>query len=97
MLPFGPFWSLPILALVIGCAAPGAGGGGSPATPPEDACGASTLQGLVGQVYSPDMAPERDPQVRVIRPDTVVTMDFRADRLNIILDENDVVTDVRCQ
>ena len=34
--------------------------------------------------------------VRVIRPDQPVTMDYRGDRLNIILDANDMVVDVNC-
>ena len=34
--------------------------------------------------------------VRVIRPNQPVTMDYRGDRLNIILDGNDMVVDVNC-
>ena len=34
--------------------------------------------------------------VRVVRPNQAVTMDYRGDRLNIILDANDMVVDVNC-
>lgn len=34
--------------------------------------------------------------IRVIRPGDNVTMDYRTDRLNVELDENDVVTRVYC-
>jgi hypothetical protein len=35
-------------------------------------------------------------QVRVIRPGTMVTQDFREDRLNIALDDGDRVTRIYC-
>jgi hypothetical protein len=34
--------------------------------------------------------------VRVIRPGTMVTRDYRTDRLNIMLDDKDIVTKVYC-
>ena len=34
--------------------------------------------------------------IRVIRPGDMVTKDYRTDRLNVELDENDVVTRVYC-
>lgn len=34
--------------------------------------------------------------VRIIRPDTAVTKDYRVDRLNITLDDKDVVTKFYC-
>jgi|GEM_PF-925314 len=34
--------------------------------------------------------------VRVIRPDTAVTRDYRIDRLNLSLDDQDVVTKLYC-
>lgn len=35
-------------------------------------------------------------QVRVLRPNDMATMDHRPDRLNIHLDDQDVIADVRC-
>lgn len=35
-------------------------------------------------------------QVRVLRPDDMATMDHRTDRLNIHLDDQDVIEELRC-
>ena len=68
-----------------------------PASPPaEDACGAARYAALVGQPIASAGAPEPSADVRHIRPDTQVTMDYRADRLNIDIDAAGVVTGVRC-
>jgi hypothetical protein len=40
--------------------------------------------------------PDEGPDVRHIRPGTQVTMDFRADRLNIDIDAAEKITDFRC-
>ncbi|MDB5491346.1 MAG: hypothetical protein JWO78_1195 [Micavibrio sp.] len=34
--------------------------------------------------------------VRVLRPNDPATMDFSPDRLNVIIDKNDIVTEVKC-
>lgn len=69
------------------------------ATPPaagEDACGASGLQSLVGtSVGSLDANALPSPR-RVIFPGQAVTMDFRADRLNVEIAPNDKVARVYC-
>lgn len=67
-----------------------------PANPPPDACGAAQYAGLVGKPITEPGVPAEGPDVRHIRPDTQVTMDFRADRLNIDIDANDVITGFRC-
>lgn len=68
-----------------------------PAAPPSgpDECGAAALQHLRGQPVQdapalPGMA------VRIIGPDTAVTMDFRPDRLNIEHDHDRIITRVFC-
>lgn len=50
-----------------------------------DEAGASQLQSESGAS-----------QVRVLRPNDMATMDHRPDRLNIHLDDQDVIADVRC-
>lgn len=70
-------------------------------TPPDeaaaqDACGAEPLQDLVGQPFAADLLPGGDGTVRVIRPDTAVTMDHRPDRLNVLVDESGTITEIRC-
>ena len=65
-------------------------------TPAEDACGALTHQALIGKPITEPGVPAEGPGVRYIRPNTQVTMDFRADRLNIDIDANETITGFRC-
>lgn len=62
----------------------------------EDACGASGFQGLVGQSGEIARMLELDQPVRVIPPNTPVTMDYRPERINFELDGNDRIAVVRC-
>lgn len=59
-------------------------------------CGADRLQGLVGQPESVVAAMTFSQPVRIIRPGTPVTMDYRPDRLNIEIDANGRVARVQC-
>ncbi|HQY42800.1 MAG TPA: I78 family peptidase inhibitor [Paracoccaceae bacterium] len=61
-----------------------------------ESCGAETLQGLVGQPESVVAAMTFTQDVRVIRPGTAVTMDYRPDRLNIVIDAQGNVSSVNC-
>ena len=36
------------------------------------------------------------PQIRVVMPDSAVTQDFRADRLNVIVDASGNITALEC-
>ena len=64
----------------------------------KDACGASAYRSLIGQ----DRAAVTEaglisgPDIRIIGPGSMVTMDHRPDRLNIELDADDKVIAVRC-
>ena len=62
----------------------------------EETCGAAALQELVGTDIAerPDLDPDTD--LRIIEPGMAVTMDYRADRLNIEVDEAGQVTKVYC-
>lgn len=67
-----------------------------PVEPDPDACKASTYQGLVGQrrsVLDTMMLPAGS---RVIGPGDAVTMDFRADRLNIEIGESGRIERIGC-
>lgn len=64
-------------------------------------CSAETAQGWVGQKYSDRLSRTLQRKtnaraVRVVRPGMAVTMDYRTDRLNITLDDKDIVTGLRC-
>jgi hypothetical protein len=68
----------------------------SPAMPTEDACGAAALQHLVGQDHtSHDFAKEAK-ALRIIPPNSAVTMDHRPDRLNVDIDDQGTVTRIWC-
>ena len=67
-----------------------------PAAPAADACGATQYAALVGKPIAEPGVPPEGPNVRYIRPDTQVTMDFRPDRLNIDIDAAGVITGFRC-
>jgi len=62
----------------------------------EDTCNAAAYTGLIGQ---PDTDLERVlilGPVRVIRPDSVVTADFLAERINFVIDESGTISAIRC-
>lgn len=67
-----------------------------PATPSADACGALQYEALIGKPLTEPGVPAEGPNVRYIRPDTQVTMDFRADRLNIDIDAGGTIKGFRC-
>ncbi|HYD85952.1 MAG TPA: I78 family peptidase inhibitor [Vitreimonas sp.] len=61
----------------------------------QDTCGASQYRAMVGSQLAAVTFPS-DAGIRIIQPDTVVTQDFRADRLNVIVDANGVITGLEC-
>lgn len=61
-----------------------------------NACGAAELQDLVGQPVSALAAMTFAQPMRLLRPGMAVTMDYSAERLNIMLDEADIITSVTC-
>ena len=64
--------------------------------PAEDACGASGLQDLVGQSAKKLEVIRFARTVRIIRPGMAVTMDYSAERLNIEINEAEMITRVSC-
>ncbi len=76
--------------LLAACVAP------LPPGPVADQCGASALQYLVGQPGVVLDGMRFSQEVRVIEYGMAVTMDFKPDRLNIQLDQRDVIERVSC-
>lgn len=72
------------------------GDGGMVDPSPKGSCGAGALTHLIDQPVSAFEALDHQGPVRVIRPGEAVTMDYRLDRLNVVLDGQDVITDVNC-
>ena len=66
------------------------------AMPNADACGAAALQGLVGQPATVLQTMRFGVETRIIRPGMAVTMDYRADRLNIEIDAGEGIARVFC-
>jgi len=61
-----------------------------------DTCNASAFQDLIGQPRAAVEALEINGPVRIIGRGERVTMDYRPERINFDLDENDRVIRVRC-
>lgn len=57
-------------------------------------CPAPAFQDFVGQKYAHTAFDWR--MLRIIRPGDAVTKDYRPDRLNVDLDENEVITRIWC-
>lgn len=100
-------WSLlPVFALAAACSsgphhAEAVTGGSQPAHPGSGQCNADAVQWAVGQ---PNNQANFDRVwkesgaglVRPIAPNQAVTMDYRADRVNLHLDEKNLITRISC-
>lgn len=63
---------------------------------PADMCGAAAFQGLVGQPATVLQTMKFATQTRIIAPDSAVTMDYSAARLNIELDRAGRISRIYC-
>ncbi len=94
----------PLLAVVAFLALGGCPPAQPPAsTPPPEAaaCNADAAQGLIGRQASPELGREAQRLAgagtwRWLRPGQIVTMEYRADRLNLKLDAQDRVEAITC-
>ena len=73
----------------------------TPPPPEHVACNAAAAQGLIGRQQSPALVQEARRRtgagaVRVLRPGQMVTMEYRADRLNIRVDTQGKVLAITC-
>lgn len=73
----------------------------APVASAEDACAAEQAQGLIGQQASQQLATDAMQRsgakvVRWLRPNMAVTMEYRAGRLNILIDEKNQVVRITC-
>ena len=91
------------LLLLAACAAPeppAPSSSGEPQTAEEatraDTCGARRFMGLIGTPADQIDRATLPPRTRVITPDMMVTMDFSAQRLNIIVGTDGIVGSLRC-
>ncbi|WP_230480655.1 I78 family peptidase inhibitor [Sphingomonas sp. Leaf21] len=64
-------------------------------------CGDTRVAGLIGKVWTESLRADAIKRsgaraIRVIGPETVVTMDYRTDRLNVETDAAGRITRLRC-
>lgn len=64
-------------------------------------CDAGSLQSQIGQKATPSVMEDLRTRsgsstARMLRPGQVVTMEYNATRLNLIVDDKDVMTAIRC-
>lgn len=90
--------ALPFLLVIAGCSHTAMVGGQNIEAP---ACNANKIQALVGQPATQEVAVEAQRVsgarvVRWLRPNMAVTMEFRADRLNITLDDRNLIERITC-
>lgn len=95
--------ALSALALLAACAAPETPAPSATAAPQTadeatraDACGASRYAHLIGTPADRIDRASLPPRTRVITPDMMVTMDFLAERLNVIVGTDGRVGSLRC-
>ncbi len=68
----------------------------APSSPGRDTCGASAYSDRIGQKHAQfDFSAPNRP-VRVLGPDTQMTMDYRIDRLNVDTDAAGRITRIWC-
>lgn len=89
---------LPTLLLLAGCSQPATVGGRNVG---EALCKAEATLGLVWRTATQELAADAlklsgARVVRWLRPNTAVTMEFRPDRLNITLDDKNIVERINC-
>ena len=61
----------------------------------QDTCGAAQYRAMIGTPIAAASFPAT-PNIRVIMPDMMVTQDFSATRLNVIVDTNGNISSLEC-
>ena len=63
---------------------------------PEDTCGSTDYAETIGTQHADHDFEKDDRPLRIIPPNSAVTMDYRAERLNVDIDENGLVVRIWC-
>jgi hypothetical protein len=61
----------------------------------QDTCGAAQYRDLVGQNFAAVSLPAGN-NIRIIQPDSMVTQDFSAERVNMIVGADGIITAFEC-
>jgi hypothetical protein len=96
--------TLALLAVLAGCSS--VDGNKTPAPPanPNGACNAEWVQGMLGQTATAEQVEQVEQarqhagarSVRVLAPGDAVTLDYNSQRLNIDIDEAEVIERISC-
>lgn len=67
----------------------------------EDSCGAGRVQDRVGRAYDEGLGQaileeSGAATLRVMRPGHAYTLEYRDDRINVRVDDNEVISDIGC-
>ena len=92
------------LALALGACATPAASDGTAAAPPAAAgahCDADAVRSALGRQATPEVIEQARQDagaqtVRTLKPDQPVTMEYLEGRLNLLVDDGNVVTSARC-
>ena len=93
--------ALPALALLLAACQPttepatGGGQTGALPAPAADTCGAARNSDLLGRSLD-EISVQPGPDLRIVEPDSMITMDLRAERLNIETDAAGRVVRLAC-
>ena len=88
-------------ALLAGCTAEGVEPEPLPPMPVAEGCGAEQLGSYVGRQATDEVIARiqewrgKNP-IRVLKPGSAMTMDYRPNRLNVYLDDAGVITEFKC-
>lgn len=108
---FTPPLALALLLALAACTAPGAPADAAARSamaeridsgqPPANRCDAAAAQFLVGQPFGADtlqraLAAAGADEARMLRPDSMVTKEYKIGRLNVVVDANQRVTAIHC-
>lgn len=85
--------ALALALFAAGCVTPAAP---APDAPEQDTCGVARFAHLIGAPAANIDRATLPPRARVITPDMAVTMDYSAERLNIIVGADGRVASLRC-
>lgn len=93
--------TLALLAVLAGCSS--VDGSKTPAAPanPNGVCNAELVQGMLGQTATAEQVEQARQHagarsVRVLAPGDAVTLDYNSQRLNIDIDEAEVIQQINC-
>jgi hypothetical protein len=62
----------------------------------KDTCGAADYVGLLGKPVTSEGVPEPDTLIRHIAPDSVITLDFTEERLNLYVSREGIIQKLTC-